>query len=66
MIPSDPSLKYKDPSEVISYIKRRVKAEVTDQGLRSKKANLVSQLYQFYGKLISLLLFITNFNIILL
>ena len=39
MIPSDPLLKYKeDPSEIISWIKRRVKAEAIDQGLRSKKA----------------------------
>ena len=39
MIPSDPLLKYKeDPSEIISWIKRRVKAEAIDQDLRSKKA----------------------------
>ena len=38
-ISSDPLSKFKeDPSEIINWIKRRVKAEATDQDLRSKKA----------------------------
>ena len=40
-ISSNPLSKFKDPSEIINWIKRRVKAEATDQGLRSKKSKIL-------------------------